>query len=248
MAISRLVRASAGAMGLVLGLIALAAGAVLIVLAFASRGGIDRALDTLAGGLENARSAVSALSSGASSSTDLVTEVRSSLEASGEVLQETGTALQSTRSTVQQLESLSATAADELQQVSRSAAMVIGRDGLGATIGQLRQSSSTSQELAQRLDTLRTSILYLRDEVVQVATAVEVLEEDMFSTEAAFGEAETHLRSASEATERLAGSGVAFWVVFGLGCLVLLTGLHSVLLSLSLFAQLRSESRGDGGR
>lgn len=245
MSTAAIVRISARLMGLVLGGLALAAGAVIVLVALSYRGSLDDAMNTVSGGLESARSAVEAVSSGASSSTDLVSRVRESLEASGGVLQETGDALESTRTSVERLGSLTSAAASELAGINERAAVVLGRNSLGATIAQLQQSSQTSQRLSGRLDTLRTSILLLRQDVLDVAMAVEGLETDMFSTEAAFGKAEEHLASAAGATRRLSGSRALFWVLAGLGCIVFLAGVHLVLLSAAL-AGVR-EARDEGG-
>ncbi|MFO7950243.1 MAG: hypothetical protein R6U36_07725 [Candidatus Fermentibacteraceae bacterium] len=245
MSTAQIVRASARLMGLVLGVLALTAGAVIVLVALSYRGSLDDSMDTVYGGLESARSAVEAVSSGASSSTDLVSRVRESLEASGEVLQETGDALGGTRTSVDRLGSLTSSAASELAAISERAAVVLGRNSLGATIGQLQQSSQTSQMLSARLDTLRVSILHLRQDVLEVALAVEGLETDMFSTEAAFGKAEEHLAGAAEAAERLSGSGALFWVLAGLGCIVFLAGVHLVLLS-AVLAGVR-EAKDEGG-
>jgi len=245
MSTAAIVRASARLMGLVLGVLALVAGAAIVLAALSYRGSLDDAMDTVSGGLESARSAVEAVSSGASASTDLVSRVRESLEASGGVLQETGDALEGTRTSVDRLASLTSSAASELASIDERATVVLGRNSLGATIGQLQQSSQTSQMLSGRLDTLRVSILSLRQDVLEVAQAVEGLQTDMFSTEAAFGKAEEHLASASEATRRLSGSGALFWVLAGLGCIVFLAGAHLVLLSAALAGA--REARDDGG-
>ncbi len=244
MAAARLIRTSARVVGIALGLLALVAGAVVVLLAMAYRGSLEGAADTVSDGLESARSAVEAVSSGASSSTDLVSRVRESLEAGGELLAETGNALESTRSSVDRLGSLSSTAASELAGINERAAVVLGRNSLGGTIDQLQQSGQVSGRLVQRLDTLRTSILYLRDDVMEVAAAVESLQADMFSTEAAFGEAEDHLARAAGASRRLSGSGALFWLMAGVGCAVFLAGAHLVLLSVSLTAPWRQD---DGG-
>ena len=242
--ISKFVRTSAGTMGFILGAGALLVGAALVVLAFSYRGGLEEAMSTVSNGLESARSAVASISMGASSSTSLVTQVRESLEASGEVLDETGSALESTGGSVSRLQTLSSTAAGELTTASERAAVVLGRNSLSGTISQLQQSSQTSRQLAARLDTLRQSVIYLRDEIFLVAQAVESLQNDMFSTEAAFGEAEGHLDRAASAAEKLSGSGALFWALVALGCVVFLTGVHLVLLSLSLFGMRQEVGQG----
>ena len=245
MSVSGIVRVSARMMGLVLGVLALAAGAAIVLAALAYRGSLDDAMDTVSGGLESARSAVEAVSTGASSSSGLVSRVWESLEASGGVLLETGDALESTRTSVDRLGSLTSTAASELVGINERAAVVLGRNSLGATIGQLQQSSQTSQRLSGRLDTLRASILLLREDVLEVAQAVESLQSDMFSTEAAFGKAEDHLAGAAEAARRMSGSGALFWILAGLGCIVFLAGAHLVLLSAALAGA--GKASGEGG-
>lgn len=246
MTLRKLVMRSARTMGAVLGLLAMAAGAVIVLFSIAHRGSLQEALETVHAGLENARSAVEAVSSGASSSTDLVSRVRESLEAGGDVLSETADALQRTRGSVDRLRSLSATAADELAGINERATIALGRNSLGGTIVQLQQSGEASRSLSRRLDTLRVSILYLREDVVEVASAVESLQADMFSTEAAFGRAEEHLSGAAEATRDLSGSGALFWMLAGLGCVIFLAGLHLVLLSSSL-ADNGNRTGGGGG-
>jgi hypothetical protein len=231
-------------MGMVLGLIALAAGAAAVLLAFSYRDGLSGAAETVSDGLGSARSAVEAISSGASSSSDLVTRVHVSLQSSGEVLCETGITLGSTRELVDRLGVLSSSAATELAELNRRASMLaLGRDPLGGTVSNLEQAGGTAALLANRMDTLRVGVTALQEDLMEVAAAVESLQTDMFSAEAAFGEAEDHLERAAESAGRLSGSDGLFWALVAVSGLVLLTGLHLVLLSVAL-AQIRQSPEG----
>lgn len=244
MGLPGLIRRSASVMGMVLGLIALVAGAAVVLLAFAYRGSLSNASETVSDGLESARSAVDAISSGASSSSDLVTRVHVSLQSSGQVLCETGITLGRTRELVGRLGVLSSSAATELAALNqRASILALGQDPLGGTLTNLERAGGTAALLADRMDTLRTGVTALQEDLMEVAAAVESLQVDMFSAEAAFGEAEGHLGSAAGAARRLTGSGGLFWGLVALGCLVFLIGVHLVLQSVFL-AQLRHFSEG----
>ncbi|MBD3369385.1 hypothetical protein GF402_03365 [Candidatus Fermentibacteria bacterium] len=221
---------ASGCISLFLGILATVGGIAILLFLVINRQSVRSGTRSIASGISSARSAITAISEGVGSSSDLVSSVRTSLQSTAKVIDGTERTLAQTGATMRRLRELAGTASEDLGRLQGRLGPLAGRESFESTIEMLRRTEETSGVLLFQLDSLRQSLQLLKTDVTGVAASVGTLEADLFSTEAAFGDACEHLRSAESAANSAVRYDVLFLLGIVLGAVVTLAGLDLLLL------------------
>lgn len=221
---------ASGCISLFLGILATVGGLAMLVFVVLNRQTVRDGTEAIASGVGSARAAVSAISEGVGSSSDLVSSVRTSLQSTAKVMDGTEQTLAQTGTTIRRLRDLAGAASDDLGRLQGRLGPLAGRESFESTIGMLARTEETSSTLLVQLDSLRQSLQLLKTDVMGVATSVGALETDLFSTEAAFGDACEHLQSAESAAESAVRYDLILLLGVALGAVITLAGLDLLLL------------------
>jgi hypothetical protein len=213
-----------------LGGIAVLAGIALITLANILWSPIAQGFSRFADGLYAAHDAVEAISSGVSSSSTMVSRIRLSILTTSQVVTDTRNVLSEVGYVTEELREMSLLAIEDLESLGAGLSALIGHNNFYDIAERLGVIYERSGDGMIELEQLTGTLEELEDYLVDVALAVESLETDLFSTEAAFGEANIHLERAAGAAESAVSSRAILYAVDATGILIILAGVYLIIL------------------
>jgi hypothetical protein len=213
-----------------LGTIAVAGGIVLVAAANLLWTPVSQGFSKFADGLSAAHDAVESVSSGVGSSSTVVSSVRQSIETTSQVVSETRNVLSQAGSVTEELREMSLLAIEDLETLGSGLSALVGHNNFYDMAERMASVYETSGQGMLELEQLTGTLGELEEYLLNVAVAVEALENDLFSTEAAFGDASLHLERAAGTADSAVSSRMILYAVDALGILLILTGFYLILL------------------
>jgi hypothetical protein len=213
-----------------LGGVALLAGLGIIVGANMLWGPVSTGFSKFSDGLSAAHDAVDAISSGVGSSSTIVSRVRESIITTSQVVTDTGNLLSEVGYVTDELRDMSLLAIEDLEKLGTGLSALVGQNNFYEMSERLAMIYGISGDGMVQLEQLIATLETLEGNLIEVAAAVETLESDLFSTEAAFGEANTHLARAARAAEAAVSSKAVLYAADAVGLVVILTGFYLMIL------------------
>ena len=214
----------------ILGLITTSGGITLIVLANILWGPISQGVSKFSEGLSTAHDAIEAVSNGVGSSSAIVSGVRISIVTTSQVVNETRRVLLEAGSVTDELREMSLLAIEDLETLGAGLSAIIGHNNFNETADRMAIVYEVSGQGMLELEQLAVTLELLEGYLLEVADAIETLETDLFSAEAAFGEANQHLSSPFRSADSAVTSKIILFVIDGLGVIVILAGLYLLVL------------------
>ncbi len=214
----------------ILGGIAVLVGIALIAAANILWSPISQGFSRFADGLSTAHDAVDAISSGVGSSSTIVSRVRLSIITTSQVVTDTRNVLSEVGYVTEELREMSLLAIEDLESLGTGLGSLIGHNNFYDIAERLSMIYELSGDGMIELEQLTGTLEQLEDYLVDVAGAVESLETDLFSTEAAFGEANVHLERAARAAGTVVSSRAILYAADATGLLIILVGVYLIIL------------------
>ncbi len=218
----------------ILGIIAIVAGAVIIIIAFTAWGPVRGGLVSISEGLQSANEAVELIGKDFGTSSSLVSEVSNSIRSIKEIVHETWVTVNSISQTTEEMRRLVLTVGESLENLPPTITSMIGRNYFSEAISSLNNTYYSSGEMISQMEHLSVTLQPLEPILDEVADGVDSLAGDLFSTEEAFSEATQHLQRAAEAIENAADSSILPLIVAGTGLIPLLLGLYLIIQAIAL--------------
>ncbi len=218
----------------ILGIIAIVAGAVIIIIAFTAWGPVRGGLVSISEGLQSANEAVELIGKDFGTSSSLVSEVSNSIRSIKEIVHETWVTVNSISQTTEEMRRLVLTVGESLENLPPTITSMIGRNYFSEAISSLNNTYYSSGEMISQMEHLSVTLQPLEPILDEVADGVDSLAGDLFSTEEAFSEATQHLQRAAEAIENAADSSILPLIVAGTGLIPLLVGLYLIIQAIAL--------------
>ncbi|MCD4700323.1 MAG: hypothetical protein K8S24_00555 [Candidatus Aegiribacteria sp.] len=218
----------------ILGVIAIVAGAAIIIVVFTAWEPVRVSLVSISEGLHSANAAVELIGKDFGTSSSLVSEVSNSIRSTKEVVHETWITVNSISQTTQEMRRLVLTVGESLENLPPTITSMIGRNYFSEAISSLNNTYYSSGELISQMEHLSVTLQPLEPILEEVANGVDSLAGDLFSTEEAFNEATTHLSKAAEAIENAADSSILPMIVAGTGLIPLLVGIYLIIQGIAL--------------
>jgi hypothetical protein len=213
-----------------LGLITASCGIMLIVFANILWGPIAQGVSKFSEGLSTAHDAIEAVSNGVGSSSAIVSGVRISIVTTSQVVSETRSVLLEAGSVTDELREMSLLSIEDLETLGAGLSAVIGHNNFNEMADRMAIVYEISGQGMLELEQLAGTLELLESYLLEVADAIETLETDLFSAEAAFGEANQHLTSAVRSADSAVASRMILYIIDGLGIIVILAGLYLLVL------------------
>lgn len=218
----------------VLGVIAIIAGAAIIIISFTAWGPIRGSLVSISEGLRSANSAVELIGKDFGSSSSLVSEISSSIRSTKNIVHETWITVNNIKETTEEIRGLVLTVGESLENLPVTITSMIGRNYFSEAISSLNNTFYASGEMVTQMEHLSATMEPLEPVLEEVASGVDSLAGDLFSTEEAFSEATQHLSKAAGAIESAADSTILPLIVAGTGLIPLLVGIYLIIQGVAL--------------
>jgi len=218
----------------ILGGISALVGIVTTILALTAWGPIRESLSRVSEGLREAESAIDLMGSDFGSSSSLVTQIASSIRSTSSVIHETSTVLGEIMETTTELRDFTNEVRMGIENLPGTIRSLMGPDQMSGVTVSLARTHAASGEALLRMEHLAEALTPVEVLLIQVADGVDSLSGDLFSTEAAFGEASGNLEGAADAIDQAAGSSFLPVVAVLASMIPLLVGVYLVIQGMAL--------------
>jgi methyl-accepting chemotaxis protein len=218
----------------VLGVLAIVAGASIIIVAFTAWDPVRGSLVSISEGLHSANSAVELIGKDFGTSSSLVNEVSNSIRSTKSIVHETWITVNSISETTEEIRGLVLTVGESLENLPVEINSIIGRNYFLEAVSSLNNTFYASGEMITRMEHLSATMETLEPVLEDVASGVDSLAGDLFSTEEAFNEATRHLSKAAGAIESAADSTILPLIAAGMGLIPLLVGIYLIIQGVAL--------------
>jgi len=218
----------------ILGVVAVIAGTTIIIIAFTAWGPVRDGLNSISEGLRSANAAVELIGKDFGTSSSLVSDVSNSIISVKSVVHETWIAINSIKETTQEIRGLVLTVGESLENLPSTITSMIGRNYFSDAIASLNNTYYSAGEMIARMEHLAATLEPLQPVLQDVASGVDSLAGDLFSTEEAFSEATQHLDNAAAALDSAAESSILPLIVAGMGLIPLLVGIYLIIQGIAL--------------
>jgi methyl-accepting chemotaxis protein len=218
----------------VLGVIAIIAGAVIIIVSFTAWEPVRSSLVSISEGLHSANSAIELIGKDFGTSSSLVSEVSNSIRSTKKIVHETWITVNSIRETVAEIRGLVLTVGESLENLPVAITSMVGRNYFLEAVSSLNNTFYASGELITQMEHLSATMEPLEPVLEEVASGVDSLAGDLFTTEEAFNEATQHLEKAAGAIENAADSTILPMIVAGTGFIPLFAGFYLIIQGVAL--------------
>ena len=213
----------------ILGGIAIIAGGMIICVAFAAWEPVKGSLVSISEGIYSARSAVELIGRDFGTSSSLVTDVSNSIRSTSKVIHETWLIINSIRETTEEVRYLTLSVSQSLEDFPPAILSLIGEDRFTEVLSNLENTYSVSGQTIVGMEHLSATLQPMEPLLEEVASGVDSLAGDLFSTEEAFNEAIDHLEKAAETVESATHSSILPLIAAGTGLIPLLVGLYVII-------------------
>ncbi len=218
----------------ILGVIAIVAGAAIIIFSAAAWGPVRGSLLSISEGLHSANAAVELIGKDFGTSSSLVSEVSGSIRSMRDIVHETWLTVDNISETTEDIRRLVLTVGESLENLPPTITSMIGRNYFSEAISSLNNTYYSSGEMISQMEHLSVTLQPLEPILFEVANGVDSLAGDLFSTEEAFTEATQHLSKAAGAIENAAGSSILPLIAAGTGLIPLLVGIYLIIQGIAL--------------
>jgi hypothetical protein len=218
----------------ILGVIAIVAGASIIIFSLTAWGPVRGSLVSISEGLHSANAAVELIGKDFGTSSSLVSEVSNSIRSMKEIVHETWITVNNISETIDDIRRLVLTVGESLENLPPTITSMIGRNYFSEAISSLNNTYFSSGEMISQMEHLSVTLQPLEPILSEVAGGVDSLAGDLFSTEEAFNEATQHLSKAAEAIENAAESSILPLIAAGTGLIPLLVGIYLIIQGIAL--------------
>lgn len=218
----------------VLGVIAIVAGSTIIIVAFTAWGPVRGSLVSIADGLRSANSAVELIGKDFGTSSSLVSEISNSIRSTKDIVHETWITVNNIKETTEEIRGLVLTVGESLENLPVTITSMIGRNYFSEAVSSLNNTFYASGEMISQMEHLSATLEPLEPVLENVASGVDSLAGDLFTTEEAFNEATQHLSRAAGAIENAADSTILPLMIAGTGLIPLLVGFYLIIQGVAL--------------
>ncbi|MBN2586344.1 MAG: hypothetical protein JXA64_07535 [Candidatus Fermentibacteraceae bacterium] len=218
----------------ILGILAIIAGAAIMIIAFTAWGPVRGSLISMSEGLQSANSAVGLIGKDFGTSSSLFSQVSNSIRSTSEVVHETWITVNSIRETTAEIRGVVLTVSESLENLPPTITSLLGRSYFAETVTGLNRTFYTSGEMIAQMEHLSATLEPMEPTLEEVAAGVDSLAGDLFTTEEAFSQATEHLDRAADALEKASQSSFLPLIVAGTGLIPILVGFYLIIQGIAL--------------